>query len=233
VKALASLIAAAAVAAMLALPASARQAADECRGLMVCIPVAGPWVAIPSPPAAGVPVSASWQLKCPEGVVAGLDARLTDPAIDMSFSGMLGSPVNPGITTTTSVVFTGTYTGTAVKPTSFRPFIGCIPAAGGGRTPTAFKPGTPTVVRSKTAHMAPGRVTSVVLACAGGERLLSASSAVAFRQTAEPTAAQLGVVRTKHVVRDGRILATATRAGLPAQVRTDVQALALCAGARR
>jgi hypothetical protein len=228
VRALLALVATAAAAGTLALPAAGRQAADECRGLMVCIPVAGPWVVIPSPARPAQPISAAWQLKCPEGIVAGLDARLTDRAIDMSFSGRLGSPVNPGITTTNTVVFTGTYTGGAVKPTSFRPFIGCIPAAGGGRTPTAFKPGAPTVVRSKTVHMQPGTATSAVLGCARGERLLSASSAVGLRQGAEPTAAQLGGVGTTRFVRDGRVIATATRAGLQATVRADLQVLALC-----
>src|SRR5262249_25407047 len=166
VRALLALIAAAAAAGTLALPAAGRQAADECRGLMVCIPVAGPWVVIPSPARPTQPISAAWQLKCPEGGVAGLGARLTDRTIDMSSSGRLGSPVNPGITTTNTVVFTGTYTGDAVKATSFRPFIGCIPAAGGGRTPTAFKPGAPTVVRSKTVHMQQGKATTAVIGCA-------------------------------------------------------------------
>jgi hypothetical protein len=228
VRALLALVATAVVAGAVALPASGRQAADECRGLMVCIPVAGPWVVIPSPSGPARPVAAAWQLKCPVGIVAGLDARLTDRAIDMSFSGLLGSPVNPGITTTNAVVFTGTYTGRAVKLTGFRPFIGCLPAAGGGRTPTAFKPGAPTVVRSKTVHMQPGTSTSAVLACKQGERLLSSSSAVGLRQSAEPTAAQLGAVHTTRIVRDGRILATATRSGLPGTVRADLQVLAVC-----
>jgi hypothetical protein len=239
VRALIALIVTGAAAAALALPAAGSQKADECRGLMVCIPVAGPWVVIPSPAAAGRPIDAAWQLKCPVGIVAGLDARLTDAAIDMSFSGLLGSPVNPGITTTNTVVFTGTYTGRTAKPTSFRPFIGCIPTSGGGRTPTglsspdAFKPGTPTIVRSKTARMQPGQATGVTLSCGTGERLLSSSTAIGLRMEAEPTAAQLSAVHATQTVRAGRILATATRAGLPARVRADVQVIAVCTQAGR
>ena len=53
-----------------------------------------------------------YQLTCPRGhVVGGLDARLSVRGIDVSFLGRLGSPVNPGITTTRSAVFAATYVG--------------------------------------------------------------------------------------------------------------------------
>ena len=124
------LVAFAAALAVLAAPSA--RAADECRGLPVCIPVAGPWVAVPQGDADARFPQRSWRMKCPEGsIVGGVDARLTHRAVDMSFGGLLGSPVNPGITTTEEVVFTGTYTGGASRPTGYRPFIGCIPTAGG------------------------------------------------------------------------------------------------------
>ena len=50
-----------------AAPASA---AGECKGLKICIPVAGPWVVIPAP--AHGSSSAFWKLACPQGVVAGV-----------------------------------------------------------------------------------------------------------------------------------------------------------------
>ena len=54
-------------------------AAGECNGLMVCIPVKGPWVVIPAPESQ---VSiAMWQLKCPDGVVGGVDALASEPAV--------------------------------------------------------------------------------------------------------------------------------------------------------
>ena len=103
---LATLIMAAAAALVLALPAGA---ANECAGLQVCVPVAGPWVVVPAPTA--VPrTRVEWQVTCPRNHVAGgLDARLSVRAIDVAFLGSLGSPVNPGISTSRSVVFVATY----------------------------------------------------------------------------------------------------------------------------
>lgn len=140
--------------------ASTAGGADECRGLMVCVPVSGPWVVVPPSGAAGRK-TAEWQLTCPRGhVVGGLDARLSAREIDMSFFGSLGSPVTPGITTSRSVVFTGARAGDAGRAPTYRPFIGCMPAAGGGsRVPTsvtAFRPGKPAVRHVKTVA-APGR----------------------------------------------------------------------------
>ena len=85
--------------------------ANECDGLMVCIPVAGPWVVVPA--ATGVPRErVEYQLTCPRGyIVGGTDARLSNRAIDVGFIGTTGSPVNPGITTSRSAVFLGTYVG--------------------------------------------------------------------------------------------------------------------------
>jgi len=51
---LVSLVVAAAVALGLGRPAEGR-AADECRGLQVCLPVTGPWVAIPPAEGGGAP----------------------------------------------------------------------------------------------------------------------------------------------------------------------------------
>jgi hypothetical protein len=90
-----------------------------------------------------------FQLDCPKGhVVAGLDARLSVRPIEVSFLGKLGSPVNPGITTARSAVFVATYVGRGDRAPTFKPFIGCVPMAGGGsRVPTsvgstqAFQPG--------------------------------------------------------------------------------------------
>jgi hypothetical protein len=201
---------------------------------MVCIPVAGPWVAIPAASRAEAYPFARWQLKCPEGVVGGLDARLSDRTIDVDFSGLTGSPVNPGITTTNAAVFTGTYTGRARKTTSFRPFIGCIPGGGGGRTPTslsrgdAFRPGRPTVVRARTLRVAPGRLLRATHGCRRGEQLVRSSHAVGFHTAEAPPAQQLAQVRATHVVHEGQILVSASRQGLPRRVPVSVQVLATC-----
>ena len=116
------------VAAALAVAAPAG-GANECDGLMVCVPVAGPWVVVPA--SASVPRQrVEFQLTCPRGyVVGGLDARLSVRAIDVGFIGILGSPVNPGITTSRSAVFLGSYVGRSADAPTFRPFIGCMPLA--------------------------------------------------------------------------------------------------------
>jgi hypothetical protein len=226
VRALGVLAAAAAVVAVLAAPSA--QAADECRGLPVCIPVAGPWVVIPatSSPNDRYP-QRSWRMKCPEGsIVAGVDARLTNRAVDMTFSGLLGSPVNPGITTRDEVVFTGTYTGNARRPTGFRPFIGCVPAAGGGRIPTAVKPGSPTKLRVRTILFK--TTASAAQSCSRGERLISSTHAVALRSGREPGIAQLAGVRSELVVEGGRLTARATMIGPARRLPAKLQIVAVC-----
>src|SRR4029078_9136492 len=65
-------------------------ATNECRGLNPCVPIAGPWVVVP---AKG---EVQYQLTCPKGyVVAGTDAELTDPQIDLSFLPSSGRPRGP------------------------------------------------------------------------------------------------------------------------------------------
>jgi hypothetical protein len=211
--------------------APAGRAADECRGLQRCIPVAGPWVVIP---AANHPTSAVWQLKCPEGVVAGLDARVSDRAVAVGFPGLLGSPVNPGITTTDRVVFTATYSGHEARATTFRPFIGCIPA-GGQRTPTSafaageLAPGRPITTRVTTLRVRPGKLARGAYTCQRGERLLRADHAIGLYTSSMPPPGALFVVQVVKTVVDDQILVSATRHELPADVRVEVQVHAVCA----
>ena len=214
----------------------AGQAADECKGLMVCIPVAGPWVKIPAP-AEGAAATATWRLVCPEGVVGGVDARASEVAVAVEFPGRIGSPVNPGITTTRSLVFKGTYAGKVGRSTSYRPFIGCIPGGGGGpRTPTALsrasevKPGEPITVRVATLRVRPGQLARTTLRCRPGERLLRSRHSVGLYTAGVPTRAQLAAIRVVRATRAGRVLVSATRrAGLAAGVRAVVQIQAECA----
>lgn len=225
-KAVVSVLAAGAAFAVLAVPSAG--AADECRGLPVCIPVAGPWVVIPdSSTAADRYPRRSWRMKCPEGsVVGGVDARLTHREVDMTFSGLLGSPVNPGITTTSEVVFTGTYTGSALRPTAFRPFVGCIPTAGGGRIPTAVKPGSPTLLRVRVVSFT--RTARVSHRCPRGERLVSSTHAVAFRSGREPSIARLAGVRSELVNRAGRLVGSARMNGAARNAPAKLQIQAVC-----
>ena len=102
------------------------RAADECKGLQTCLPVPGPWVAIPAS-TPGAASTVSWQLRCPlRGyIVAGIDARVSDRAIDISIRGENGAPVSPGVTTGREVVHRG-LRWCRLAPDPFRPFIGCI-----------------------------------------------------------------------------------------------------------
>ena len=115
------------VCAAAAVAVSSAGATNECRGLKVCVPVVGPWVVT-----AGAQVS--FELSCPRRfVVAGLDAELSRPGVDVTFRGSLGTPVNPGITTSRSAEFLARLIASGAAAT-FRPHIGCVPASGGDET---------------------------------------------------------------------------------------------------
>jgi len=220
-----------ALAALTAATAAPAGATNECRGLDPCAPVAGPWVVVPV--GRGVPrPQVQYQLTCPRGyVVAGIDAELSERAIEVSFFGSSGSPVSPGITTSRSVVFVASYLGSGARAPSFRPHAGCVPASGGGRrTPTGvaavFPPGQPAVRRVRTV-----RVTSaarVVVACQSDERLIAWYAARGFFTPAPPTTALASSLSSTVRVRGDRVVATA-RAG---RGRGVVQVSAVCAGGR-
>jgi hypothetical protein len=225
-------LAAAVVAAVGAAPA---QATNECRGLPICIRVAGPWVVVRSSSARPRP-NVDFQLSCPRGyVIGGLDAELTDRAIDVQFGGRIGSPVNPGVTTSRAAIFRATYTGPAPRGPTFRPHLGCIPASGGGQGPVpyrrlqAFPPGEPTIQRVRNVRLRPGTMQAAV-SCAAGERLLSGWHAVAFYTTQPPSVTLVQSVRATRTYRDRRVQVRVT-SGIAVQVvRAIVQVGAVCGG---
>jgi hypothetical protein len=210
-------------------------AANECDGLQICVSVPGPWVVVPaSTSSSRVPVE--YQLTCPRGhVVAGLDARLSVRGIDVQFLGKLGSPVNPGISTTRSAVFRGTYVGRADRAPTFKPFIGCIPAAGGGaRVPTsvpAFRPGQPVTRRARTVRVRPG-TTTIVQRCASGERVVGGTHAFAFETRNPPSASLVSSVSGSSRVGSSSVSVRVTGDAEIAGVRAVVQVQALCARSR-
>lgn len=210
------------------------QAADECDGLMVCVPVAGPWVVVPVGTSVPRP-RVEYQLTCPRGyIVGGLDARLSDRGIDVSFLGTLGSPVNPGITTSRSVVFVASYVGATARAPSFRPFIGCMPSSGGGRIPTAVgvvKPGDPTIRRVRASRIRPGTRT-VASACRAREVLVGASHAFGFRTAQPPSASVIGTVSGSRAVRGNRVLASVRGDAELGRIRAVVQVHAVCSRVR-
>jgi len=215
--------------------ASPAGGANECDGLMVCVPVAGPWVVVPT--SGNVPrPQVEYQLTCPPGhVVGGLDARLSQRAIDLSFLGLLGSPVNPGISTARSAVFVAAYVGASARAPSFRPFIGCMPGAGGGtRVPTAvtaFKPGRPTVRRVKTVRVRPGE-TTVTHRCGTRERLVRASHAFAFATRTPPSASLVESLSADQAIRGREVVVTVRADAEIGDVRAVVQVHAVCTRAQ-
>jgi hypothetical protein len=214
---------------------SGAQAADECDGLMVCVPIAGPWVAVPTGTAVPRP-RVEYQLTCPRGyIVGGVDARLSDRGIDVTFIGKLGSPINPGITTGRSVTFVASYVGATVSTPTFRPFIGCMPASGGGGgIPTAIgavKPGEPTVRRVKASRVRPGSRT-VASGCRRGELLVDASHAFAFRTAQPPSASVIGLASGTRAVRGQRVVVSARGDAELGRIRAIVQVHAVCSRVR-
>jgi hypothetical protein len=192
-------------------------------------------VAIPAP--GGLATAARWQLKCPQGVVGGVDAKASSKAVAVEFPGLLGSPVNPGISTGESLVFRGTYTGRDRAVAGYQPFIGCIPTAGGGpRTRTSFQataevvPGQSITVRTKAMLVTQGSLARATLGCKPGERLLGSGHSVGIYMDAMPTKVQLAAVKVIRARRGNQILVSATRRGLlPHSVRAEVQIQAECA----
>lgn len=207
-------------------------AADECNGLRVCLPFPGPWVVVP---AAGV----EYELACPLPgyIVAGIDARVATRDVDVSFRGEIGSPVGPGVTTRRSIVFQAVPTGRATGPSSFRPFIGCIPTRGGGgraltsvtATPRGLKPGQP--VRSIVLQRPVRRGEFVMrVLCPSGSRLIGSTHAVTFRQSLAPSQAMIGSVTVRRAL-VGRAVVARVTATPAAGSRAEVQVRALCARA--
>jgi hypothetical protein len=202
-----------------ALAAPAAHATNECRGLMVCVPVAGPWVVTTSTS------RVEFDLSCPKGhVVAGLDAEITSRGIDVGFVGALGSPVNPGITTQRDAVFLGRVVRGPAAGAFFRPHIGCVPAQGGGqRAPTTHRALAPGKPIDRQVHEYPALYNRTVHArCPKGERLSGATHAIGFYSAAPPKRAAVSVMRT---VRNG-VVTLKIRSKVNAIVQLDLLCVA-------
>ena len=222
-----------AVAAVAGFAPGAASAGTECDGLIVCIPVKGPWVQVPG---GGVPTY--YQLSCPGRgqIIGGLDADRAGP-LELSFLGNLGGPVGPGLTTSRSAVFVARTTRSLA---SFRPLLGCIPTSGGGgRERTSYTPkrklmaAAPvvdaTIRRVKNVRLKDTQSERVAHACLSGERLLAFSSAVAFRSNKPLALSALGSVRATTRGAGGHVLVT-VRSGItrPQGMRVELQIHAIC-----
>jgi hypothetical protein len=213
---------------------SAAGAARECDGLIVCIPVSGPWVQV-----LGDAAPTYYELRCPGRgqVIGGLDADRAG-LLGITFLGNLGSPVGPGVTTNRAAVFVAE---TTRELAGFRPLLGCIPAGGGGgRSETVYRPTrrlqavTPpvdaTIRRVKNVRLKDRQRERLAHACLDGERVLSFSTAVAFRTRRPPSLAALGSVRAT-ARRAGRGVVVDVSSGItrPENMPVEVQILAVCA----
>jgi len=235
------LVAVAVAAATVAAGAGPARATNECKGFQVCVRVAGPWVVVPAGQGSQRP-RVEFQLTCPRGfIVGGLDAELSDRAIDISFLAKLGSPVNPGISTSRAAVFVASFTGDAPRVATFRPHIGCIPTSGGSGGPvpyrranalatTAFPPGQPTIRRARTLRLRANATQTAVRGCAGNERLVRGWHAVGFYTAAAPDSALVGSVTVSRRSNRGRVQVTARSGAAVRGIRAIVQVGAVCAG---
>ena len=212
---------------------STASAGTECEGLIVCIPVKGPWVQVPG---GGTPTY--YQLSCPGRgqVIGGLDADRAGP-LELSFLGTLGGPVGPGVTTSRSAVFVAR---TTRELASFRPLLGCIPTSGGGgRERTSYEPkrklmaAAPavdaTVRRVKNVRVKDTQSERAAHACLARERLLAFSTAIAFRSNRPLALSALGSVRATARRAGGRVLVS-VRSGVtrPQGTRAELQIHAVC-----
>ncbi len=227
------LVLAAVAAAWSAAPGTA-MATDECNGLQQCVPIHGPWVVVPTGTTVPRP-QVEYRILCPRGYVAGgLDAQLSDRAIDVGFLGRIGAPINPGVSTSRAVVFYASYVGATARAPSFRPHVGCMPAGGGGRLPTArkvFPPGQPTIRRVREVRVRPGRRAEAI-ACTGRERLVAGSHAFGFFTRTPPSASLVESVSGRRSITGNRVAVMVDADAEVAAVRAVVQVHAVCSRAR-
>lgn len=196
---LAGLVAGAAAA--VAWPAAAG-AANECRGITACIPVAGPWVLVPRA------APAEYLMTCPgRAVVGGLDALSTSDRVHVEFPARVGAPVSPGVTTTRNALFRAVLLGPK-RRAAFQPFVGCIPTQGGGGRSTVSarvtRPGAPVERFAKNVTVRPGTVAVGEVACPAGSTRVGVWTSVYFKTAAAPSLAQASLVQVARVVRGNR-----------------------------
>ena len=212
--------------AVAALPGPAG-AANECNGIPSCLPVEGPWVAVP---ARGEVV---YGLACPQrkGIIAGTDGLATSSDIRASFDGILGSPVAFGRTTNTAVLFRAV--SAHHRAGAFKPFIGCIPTPSAVRNTTAAKAtpiGPPLDLRFASLQVKPGFQRVVKLSCPAGETLVDSWNATAFSTAKPPAPGLASAIKVQSHVIGGRVqVSVSASEALPAGAGAQVQLGVRCA----
>jgi hypothetical protein len=202
-------------------------AAGECSGIPRCIPVEGPWVAVP---ANG---EAKFMLQCPQGrgIIAGTDAQASSQDVRATFDAILGSPVAFGRSTNTTALFRAV--SAHHHAGLFKPFIGCIPAPTAVRNTIATKAspiGAPLDLRAVTLKLTPGFQRTVTLACPNGESLVDSWSATAFGSATPPPPALASAVTVKsRIVKGQARLTIFASEALPRSAQAQLQIGVRCA----
>jgi hypothetical protein len=217
----------AALAVVVAWPATGG-AANECKGIVVCIPVIGPWVYVQR----GAP--AEYLITCPTGaVVGGLDAMATSAAVHVDFVGQVGAPVSPGVTTTRNALIRGVLVRAPARAV-FQPSIGCIPTSGGGGRETTsarvVRPGAPLERFAKNVTIHPGEASVGFVSCPKGETRTGEWSSIVFKTKAPPRLAQVSLVHVQRAVsRNGAAVTVAASDAFSLDLHAAVQVGVECA----
>jgi hypothetical protein len=212
--------------AVLAVPGLAG-AAGECNGIPRCIPVEGPWVAVP---ANG---EAKFMLQCPQGrgIIAGTDAQGSSQDIRATFDAILGAPVAFGRSTNSTALFRAV--SAHHHAGLFKPFVGCIPAPTAVRNTIATKAkplGAPLDLRAVTLKLTPGFQRTVTLGCPNGESLVDSWTATAFGSLNPPSPALASAVTVKSQIVKGQARMTIFASeALPRAAQAQLQIGVRCA----
>ena len=159
--------------------------------------------------------------------------RASHRGIDISFIGSIGSPVNPGITTGRSVVFVASYVGTMAPAPTFRPYVGCMPASGGGGIPTALKiVARPADCSARPQGACPPGTTHRGERVPRRETLVDATHAVGFGTPRPPSASVTGTVTASRAVRGRRVLVSVRGDAELGRIRAIIQVHAVCSRVR-
>jgi hypothetical protein len=152
--------------------------------------------------------------------------------VRVDFTGRLGSPVQPGQTTTRYALFRAV--STSKKTQLFQPLLGCVPARGGGGRSTVSAlvsaPGASLEFRSAIVVIGPGTTKFGHVSCQPAEKLAGAWQSTAFRTANPPRVSNAVYVRATHNVVGKKVVVTASAADvLSIDVHAIVQVGAECA----
>jgi hypothetical protein len=206
---------------------TAHAGTTECKSIKNCIDVVGPWVIVPAHS------EATYLLTCPPKgqTIGGTDSMATSADVRVTFDGLLGGPIAPGLTTEKSAYFRAVSGHGRIG--AFQPRLGCIPSQSGGRQTTSARvasPG-PLTLTATTVNVVAGNVERTLVRCPHGSQFISSWDATAFRTTKPPDLALAGEIRiTRTDSASGTSASIGASETLPANAHAQVQLGVICAG---